>query len=94
MCLLGDGSNMDELHELLHRIHGYGLKTCLYTGCDSIEPFRQMLPVLDYIKLGPYVAELGGLDHPDTNQRFYRVQHGELQDITYMLQGGKEHDPG
>ncbi len=76
---------MDELHEVLRRIHGYGLKTCLYTGCDSIEPFQQMLPVLDYIKLGPYVAERGGLDHPNTNQRFYRVQRGELQDITYSF---------
>ena len=45
----------------------------------------------DYIKTGPYVASLGGLKSPTTNQRLYRVTHpsGEetpvLEDITYRF---------
>ncbi len=36
----------------------------------------------DYIKLGPYLAHLGALRSPSTNQRLYRVKNGNLQDIT------------
>lgn len=36
----------------------------------------------DYIKLGPYIEELGPLDNPNTNQRLYRVFKGSLKDIT------------
>ena len=39
--------------------------------------FIRMIPLkilndgLDYIKIGPYIKELGGLDNPNTNQKFY-----------------------
>ena len=39
----------------------------------------------DYIKLGPYLAHLGGLRSPRTNQRLYRVELGAMHDITYRL---------
>lgn len=39
----------------------------------------------DYIKLGPYLAHLGGLRSPRTNQRLYRVQGATLHDITPRL---------
>jgi len=49
--------------------------------------------LLDYIKLGPYVEEKGGLDNPNTNQRFYRITAGKLTDETWMFQRKKEeHD--
>ena len=37
----------------------------------------------DFVKVGPYVERLGGLDHETTNQRLYKVENGkELVDIT------------
>ncbi len=39
----------------------------------------------DYIKTGPYLAHLGGLRSPRTNQRLYRILGGALHDITRLL---------
>ena len=90
VCLLGEGQNPDELVTALRWIRWHGLKTCLYTGCDHIAPFESMLPLLDYIKLGPFDMNLGGLDQPHTNQRFYRVRNGLLHDETRRFQRKKD----
>ncbi len=61
------------------------LKTGWYSG-------RQDLPAgcdpcsFDFIKLGPYVEALGGLDSPTTNQRFYCVEKGGPVDRTEAFQ--------
>ena len=37
----------------------------------------------DYIKTGPYLAHLGGLNKTTTNQRLYkRLPDGSFEDIT------------
>ena len=54
-----------------------GFKTCLYSGFDTPAPFILLLPLLNYLKLGPYDERLGGLESPTTNQRFYRVEQGK-----------------
>lgn len=38
----------------------------------------------DYIKLGPYIASLGGLRSPSTNQRIYRLNKGEAERIKLL----------
>lgn len=48
------------------------------------QAFWDMLKRQD--KLGPYDAQRGGLDSPTTNQRFYRIDHGMLQDKTHLFQ--------
>lgn len=84
---------MEQLEYALLMIRARGLKSCLYSGCNSIGLFERWLPLLDYIKLGPYVEEKGGLDNPNTNQRFYRITAGKLTDETWMFQRKKEeHD--
>ena len=71
----------------------HGLKTCLYSGCDSIQPFVPLLSLLDYLKIGHYDEKMGGQDSGTTNQRFYRVEHGKLIDETEQFQRRKEeHD--
>ena len=66
---------------LADRVHAVGLKTAWYSG-------RQELPdcfradALDYVKVGPYIESKGPLPSPDTNQRMYRIENGELKDIT------------
>ena len=83
---MGEGRNPSELEIALRTIRQHGLKTCLYSGCNQLEPFTKLLPLLDYLKLGAYDERLGGLDHPTTNQRFYRVERETLIDQTYLFQ--------
>lgn len=68
--------------KVLSIIRKHGLKACLYSGSDSAEPFRRVIPLLDYLKIGSYRQDVGGLDHRETNQRFYRIENGKLLDIT------------
>ena len=70
---MGEGQNPTQLREALQIVRCHGLKTCLYSGCECVESFRDLLPLLYYLKLGEYQPDRGGLDSPDTNQRFYRV---------------------
>lgn len=44
----------------------------------------------DYIKLGPYIETKGGLNKPTTNQRLYKINNGEMIDITYRFWKNKE----
>ena len=73
---MGEGQSPAQLQKALQIVRFHGLKTCLYSGCESVEPFRDLLPLLDYLKLGEYRPDRGGLDSPNTNQRFYRVING------------------
>lgn len=77
-CICIMGGNQDE--ESLDRIFSHimikypQLKKCWYSGEDleiSIEKVSLLL--LDYIKVGSYIQQLGGLDSKNTNQRFYKV---------------------
>ena len=48
-----------------------GLKTCLYSGLNTIDSnIRQHL---DYLKTGAWQADLGGLDSQNTNQTFIEL---------------------
>lgn len=62
------------------------VKTGWYSGRQEIN--KQIhLKNFDYIKIGPYIKALGGLDSRNTNQKFYEVRHSStlgyyLYDIT------------
>ena len=62
-----------------------GLKTCWYSG-RGLEQAKEVIPFLDFLKVGPYVESAGPLDSPTTNQRFYAIRRGSdgtaLDDIT------------
>lgn len=76
--------------------HGlpYNLKVGWYWGGEGV-PRDINLFHFDYIKLGPYIKELGGLDNPNTNQRMYQylpIWSGSIEglgkgwkDITYKF---------
>ena len=50
-----------------------GLKTALYTGEESVS--EDILQHLNYLKTGPYIEHLGGLESPDTtNQKLIRIK--------------------
>ncbi len=87
--LMGGDNDPSEVQRLFTRFkhHTQGrIKTGWYSG-------RQELPkgftpeAFDYIKLGPYRAELGALNSTTTNQRFYHIEaDGSFTDLTHRFQ--------
>lgn len=59
----------------------YQLKVAWYSGRQELSKEID-LQNFDFIKLGPYIEELGPLNSKNTNQRFYKVNGKELTDIT------------
>ena len=60
------------------------LKVGWYWGGNDI-PKEINTQWFDYIKIGSYIKELGGLDNLNTNQRFYHIENGQLVDWTYKF---------
>ena len=71
LLLLGGEHDIDTLIELFQYAHKR-VKTAWYAGLDMIPKDKQaILDYLDWVKLGHYDPDLGGLDFPTTNQRLY-----------------------
>lgn len=83
VCFMGGDQNIEELNELLTIVKTNNLKTCVYSGADEIGIFD--LKLLDYLKIGHYSKKYGGLDCPETNQRFFAVQDCKLVDKTSLF---------
>jgi len=90
--LMGGDNNRIHINRLAEYIKNKysNLKVGWYSGNSKLSDFIN-LDNFDYIKLGPYVKELGGLDNPNTNQRFYKVENNQLIDWTYKFW---KHDKG
>ena len=84
VCFMGDGGDAPLVGELIQFVHMCGFKAALYTGSEDMELLDWSSPLPDYYKVGPYIEALGGLDHPTTNQRMYRMNNEthEYEDIT------------
>ena len=77
-CVLFYGGEwqMNRLMELIRVVKNNGLKVCLYTGLmleEVVKTKMELLSVVDYIKVGRWIEEKGGLNKKTTNQRFYKV---------------------
>lgn len=90
-CVGFMGGKLSDINLLAFHISMYypSLKVGWYTGGIIDESDILKLEFLDYIKTGPYIKELGGLDSPTTNQRFYIIQHNDdnikLLNVTYKF---------
>lgn len=90
LCLLGGEHDIDTLTELFMYAHKR-VKTAWYCGLDMIPKDKLgIMQYLDYCKLGHFDIELGGLDSPNTNQKFYHIEHqGDgnfwMTDFTYLF---------
>ncbi|MGP1514586.1 MAG: anaerobic ribonucleoside-triphosphate reductase activating protein [Bacteroidales bacterium] len=61
------------------------IKVAWYSGKDELSKEIKEQN-FDYIKIGSYKKEYGGLDNKKTNQRFVKIfPNGEKQDITYRF---------
>lgn len=84
VCFMGGEQNIEELKYLLEYVRINGLKTCLYSGVEELAIIDAYLIIdyLDYLKLGSYRNELGGLDSKETNQRMYEIDENSVTEIT------------
>ena len=86
VLFLGGEWQVDELIARLVQVKQGGLKTCLYTGFEQEELAEDIISHLDYLKTGRWIAELGGLDSPTTNQRFIQLSTGAA--LTHLFRKG------
>ena len=84
VCLMGGDQDPFIINLLGEVIHKTGKKSAWYSGKEEISPEID-LKNFDFIKVGPYIEELGGLDNPITNQKFYKVVGTTLEEITYKF---------
>ena len=62
------------------------LKIAWYSGREKLNSCISLnYHNFDYIKLGPYIPKLGGLDKETTNQIMYKIKDNEFIDITYRF---------
>lgn len=85
VSFMGGDSNPGNINGLAAVIrYQTNLKIAWYSGRQYI-PEGLNLSYFDYIKIGPYIPKLGGLDKETTNQIMYKVDNGNLIDITYRF---------
>lgn len=87
VCFMGGDACPGEVQRLAHFLHRQSIatvKVAWYSGKTEL-PAGFSIHDFQYIKLGPYVEALGGLNSPNTNQRLYRISNGQLNDITYRF---------
>ena len=82
ICFMGGDSNPSEVDALAQFIKIYfPIKIAWYSGRQELSKDIN-LNNFDFIKLGPYIEELGPLNSKTTNQKFYKIKEGKLIDIT------------
>lgn len=80
VAFMGGDGDIQDVKDMLYVVKwNTNLKTAWYSGRETVD--SEFLELLDYVKLGPYIEERGGLDNMNTNQRFFKVE-----DITYKFQ--------
>ena len=70
----GDPQGVEHLAEIVKSL---GLKTAWFTG-RTYFPAGTQLDRFDYLKLGPYEEDKGGLDNPNTNQKLFKIEEIKL----------------
>ena len=99
ICFMGGDSSPKEMDMFARCIKDlYDIKVAWYSGRQELSKDIDIRN-FDYIKLGPYVEELGPLTSKTSNQKFYKVENVgyedgsfgyELNDITYKFHGKED----
>lgn len=90
VCIMGGDANPSEVDDIAQDIKEYypELKVAWYSGRQELSK-DIWLENFDYLKLGPYIEELGPLNSRTTNQRMYKVVDNKLVDITHKYYDNK-----
>lgn len=84
-CFMGGDAEPMEVQRLADWIRQTypQLKTAWYSGKETL-PDGFDVRSLDYLKLGPYIEELGGLKSPTTNQMLFRIHPDGHNERIYL----------
>ncbi len=88
VCFMGGDNSPDAIQQLARYLNTqttFSVKVGWYSGRKEL-PEGFALKDFHYIKLGAYIESLGGLKSSLTNQRLYRIENGEMVNITHLLQ--------
>lgn len=92
VAFMGGDANPIYLNHLISLVKEKypNLKTVRYSGQEGNRIKMSNMKFLDYLKVGPFIKEKGGLDCKTTNQRMYKINHlqdGKIkfEDITYKF---------
>lgn len=92
VVFMGGDNDPNAISALAEQLKFYrpDLKVGWYSGRDQLAPID--LKYFDFIKVGSYQKDRGGLDNTNTNQRFYEVNHQDysLIDKTYKFQKNED----
>jgi len=79
VCFMGGDQDIKQLKIILEYIKNLGYKTCVYSGSDDFDLFKDCLPYLDWLKIGSYKEELTvnnniqyGIKLATSNQKMYK----------------------
>lgn len=86
IALMGGDAEPDKVNTLASFItnHYNSIKVAWYSGRQELSKEID-LRNFDFVKLGPYIEELGPLNSKNTNQRFYKIEENKLIDITNLF---------
>ena len=89
VCFFGGEWQAASLIEKLVIANKSGLKSCLYSGRKHID--ISITQHLTYLKTGPWIPELGGLNQRTTNQQFIEVSTGKNLNHLFRASDLKTH---
>lgn len=95
VCFMGEGKDELALQNLISftKQNYPELKIGLYSGREEVvEDFYWQ--TLDYLKIGPYMAEFGPLNEETTNQRLYGRNENFVTCVYSPLTGETRHREG
>lgn len=86
VCFMGGDSHPEAVARLAEFVKKKNtrLKTGWYSGKEEL-PEDFSMAGFDFIKLGGYLKQPGGLNSPGTNQRLYRIENNTRTDITHLF---------
>ena len=75
VLFLGDGGNIKEIVSLIRKckLVFTTLKFGIYTGDNKVTIDNDIIDNVEYLKIGEFDDELGGLDMATTNQRLIKI---------------------
>lgn len=86
VCFMGGDIHPEELYRLsdfVRKNSNGNLKTAWYSGCNHLR--SESIDHFNFVKIGPFIQEKGGLDKPGSNQRLLRITDHSITDITHLI---------
>ncbi|NVK51883.1 MAG: anaerobic ribonucleoside-triphosphate reductase activating protein [Flavobacteriaceae bacterium] len=82
VLFMGGEWHKEKLIEYLSLAKQNNFKTCLYTGEETVP--KAILNELTWIKTGKWITAKGGLDNPDTNQKFIYLRTNTIHNHLFL----------